>query len=452
MCHFKCLESLAELGASDVAVDWVAAFLHGRQMSVKVGNALSTPRPVPGGAPQGSILGNFLFCATTNKFAEMQQPVLNITNENVDSSSDSSDDGDGNNQLDQLTSSTPTSRGQFARFRPPACLLNLSGEYQSDDESFRFFRDRPVRPYDSTDSSTGDSISYVRNVPNSTCHDPLSCLVYIDDFNCIERLKIPGAETHCTTRKTKVSILARKSEAQFSNVRELADYTKMRVNSKKTQMLCVHASKFNEVSTYIRTREDNILSTDTLKILGFNFGTSPDATKHVSGVIDKLFSRLWSLRFLKKSGRGKDELLRVYKSIIRPGAEYSSIVYHSLIPNYISERLESLQRQAIKIIFGYDVDYNTLIDNGTIETLRSRREKDILSFALKNCNSPRFGKWFPLTNAPRDARCTTRRIYAEKQCRTERTKINPIQVMIRMLNKHLQTLEPSVTTELLDNR
>ena len=50
---------------------------------------------------------------------------------------------------------------------------------------------------------------------------------------------------------------------------------------------------------------------------------SPDASRHVCGVIEKMYSRLWTLRFLKKSGMGKDELLKVYKTIIRPGAEYS---------------------------------------------------------------------------------------------------------------------------------
>ena len=37
-------------------------------MSVKIGKTLSTPRNVPGGSPQGSILGNYLFCATTDCF------------------------------------------------------------------------------------------------------------------------------------------------------------------------------------------------------------------------------------------------------------------------------------------------------------------------------------------------------------------------------------------------
>ena len=91
------------------------------------------------------------------------------------------------------------------------------------------------------------------------------------------------------------------------------------------------------------------------------------------------------------------------------------------------------------------MNYEALLENETIETLSSRREKDVLQFALKNCNNPRFSRWFPLANTTRDARNTTRRIYVEKQCRTERTRNNPIQVMIRMLNRHLQTLEP--TTE-----
>ena len=74
MCHYKCLEAITDLGADEVAVDWVASFLYGRTMSVRVGSSYSTPRPVHGGSPQGSILGIFLFCATTNVFAEIPQP------------------------------------------------------------------------------------------------------------------------------------------------------------------------------------------------------------------------------------------------------------------------------------------------------------------------------------------------------------------------------------------
>ena len=55
----------------------------------------------------------------------------------------------------------------------------------------------------------------------------------------------------------------------------------------------------------------------------------------------------------------KNRLLQVYKQIIRSGAEYCSTVYNSLIPLYMSDKLEQEQKQAIKIIYGYDVNYQT---------------------------------------------------------------------------------------------
>ena len=51
----------------------VSAFLYGRTMRVHVGSAMSDPRTVPGGSPQGSILGNFLFCVATRELGELNQ-------------------------------------------------------------------------------------------------------------------------------------------------------------------------------------------------------------------------------------------------------------------------------------------------------------------------------------------------------------------------------------------
>ena len=129
------------------------------------------------------------------------------------------------------------------------------------------------------------------------------------------------------------------------------------------------------------------------------------------------------------------ELLRIYETVIRPGTEYCSIVYHSLIPKYLSDRLESVQRQAWKIIFGWNTDLDTLISIGRVETLESRRVANCLKFAMNNKDTERFDHWFPRAPNNRTVRETTRRIYHERPCRTERTKRNPIQFMIRLLNE-----------------
>ena len=200
-------------------------------------------------------------------------------------------------------------------------------------------------------------------------------------------------------------------------------------------MLCIAPGSSSIVSSHINTGTgERINSTNQLKILGFNFNTEPNAVYHVTGVIEKLYSRLWTLRFLKKSGMPPHVLLRVFNTVLRPAVEYSSVVYHSLIPEYLSIKLEQVQKQAYKIIYGWDVDYNSLVNNGAVETLKERREVALAKFANKAANSPRFGpEWFQEVVAhPREVRTTTRNKYVGKKCKTERGKNNPVQVMTRI--------------------
>ena len=132
----------------------------------------------------------------------------------------------------------------------------------------------------------------------------------------------------------------------------------------------------------------------------------------------------------------QQDLRKVYDTVILPGTEYCSVVYHSLIPDYLSKGLESVQKLAMSIIYGHGNEYSRRVSEGSIELLQDRREKAVREFALKNLESPRFKRWFPLSeNGPRSVRSTTHRQYKEERCKTERMRNNPIQVMIRMLNE-----------------
>ena len=212
----------------------------------------------------------------------------------------------------------------------------------------------------------------------------------------------------------------------------------MKVNGKKTQILCIHNNNFANVSSYIRTETGEITSTNRLKILGFYFDQTPSATCHVTEIISRFYGKLWTLRFLKKSGMGTDGLLQVYQTIIRAAVEYCSVVYHSLIPQYMADRLELVQRQALRIIYGRGMEYENMVNGGEIETLAERREKACLRFATKAAASERFGeKWFrKKEDTGPTVRTKTRRKYYERKCRTERFRNNPVNSMTRILNDY----------------
>ena len=223
MDHVHCLEALTDLGASETSIDNVATFLYGRTMSVKIGNEFSNPKPVPGGSPQGSILGNFLFCATTDAFSKLRAEVPEIDT----SGSSSEDTVSVGEQLNPPSTpstaiSTPTARGQFRQFLPPACLADLNGSYISDDEeSFRFLRERPVNRISSSDSqdSEDEEINMTRN--QALCSDPIQSFVYIDDYNSLERLKLTNAPSHITTHRRQISLRAPRTEILFEKVQQL---------------------------------------------------------------------------------------------------------------------------------------------------------------------------------------------------------------------------------------
>ena len=91
----------------------------------------------------------------------------------------------------------------------------------------------------------------------------------------------------------------------------------------------------------------------------------------------------------------------------------------------------------MKIIYGYDLDYEALVANNDLETLESRRCNALLKFALKAEASDRFGpSWFNLSHSDRNFRPSTMNKYVEKRFRTERGKNGPIAVMTRLLNEH----------------
>ena len=151
-------------------------------------------------------------------------------------------------------------------------------------------------------------------------------------------------------------IHAPQSQELFDKVSCEASSKGMKLNEKKTTLLCISAACSYEPRTFIKLgSNDVILSGKSMKLLGFHFDTRPSVDAHVSAVLRKVRYRTWSIHNLKRLGLSTEGLVTVYKSLVRPCFDYACIVYHSLLSKSLSESLEKQQQKILKIIYGYDI-------------------------------------------------------------------------------------------------
>ena len=448
MSHVHCLQALKKYGASERAVGLVHSFLYGRKMRVKVGSTLSAPRTVPGGSPQGSILGNFLFCVATREMGEIQeaeQADTTATSQNISNStvsfaenglSGSEVSSNRSNEMSPI--SRPGTEENVERDVDEEEIEIITPDISMGDESFdfRYFKKRPTILEDTVMSERfgQHDIDRLLGVPNGWVEKPLAVKVYIDDLNNIEKVKQSTAVSVISEAKTILLPHAIKLEENFIRIKQRAELIGMKVNSSKTQLLCISGNSAFTVKAYIRTETEEIRSGEELKILGFWFGPKPNVNLHVEKMLAKFRTRLWSLRHLKKSGMSPADLLLVFTTILRPVLDFAAPAYHPLLTVGQTKDLEMLQKKALKIVYGPTIRYEEALALANLTTLEERRETLVTNFAISAERNPRYTDgWFP-KKLNQKYSIRKPRPYMETKSKTERMRKNPINYMRRLLN------------------
>ena len=435
MDHGACLRALARAGVPSQWINVVHAFLYQRIMSVHVKGVASTPRSVPGGAPQGSVLGSFLFCATTDSLDPREHGSADVEMGGTSTSFE-------RNGVEAELSSNEES---LSPIHPPDGILQmgeLSFEYRDseEDEPFMHGRGEYARLLDSTVHSFRGDQSDIDDMigEREWSREKPTIKAYVDDYNVIEKVRTSGAVSHFTEDAAKYKVHAISSERIFEDLEVGAGELGLIVNPSKTQLLCIHPSGKN-MKTYITTREGDgsikrIESADELKIVGFFFGPKPDVSRHVDYLVKKFNVNLWSLRFLKRSGMSQSDLLFVYKNALRPVLDFAAPSYNSILTMSQKISLEQLQLRSAKVIFGENVSYRTVLDSGHLESLQNRRDELTLNFARKTVKNERYRDWFPLNReVSHDIR--RREKYFIPRMSTDRAYKSPVICMRRLLNE-----------------
>ena len=346
MGYQECLKALARNGASTPVLELVATFLTDRQMMVKVGSVLSELRPVNGGCPQGSILGVFLFNATINDLEEGCREVP--------------DTRMALRRRDRAVPSTPMRGGGEAPFETP-------------DAS------PIVRP----PKRRGKRLDYTNELEEIVPHEPnhwtearweaalAVFLRFIDDGFCLSMVNFEnsiGFNINGRLQRIKYAVQAQNI---FQHVVRRAEDIGMVVNASKTAMICMSGALEYDADAYLLDADQNRIGCNgTIKALGVRFSNKLNMEEQVSYIVKAMRSRYWTLRNLRLNGFNTAELVQVYKTVIRPVAEYGCVVFHSSLTDEQDERLERLQDHALKCIFGPEQSARKLRGLAGIETLR----------------------------------------------------------------------------------
>jgi len=125
-----------------------------------------------------------------------------------------------------------------------------------------------------------------------------------------------------------------------------------------------------------------------VKLLGVQISDDLRWESHVNALYNKVSSRLHFLKVLKRSGVSPNDLLYFYTVVIRPTLEDARVVWNHNLTAKQSDKIESFQKRALRIIHDDQVigmPYDSLPFISNIEPLHQRRAIAGKTFFARVC-------------------------------------------------------------------
>ena len=113
----------------------------------------------------------------------------------------------------------------------------------------------------------------------------------------------------------------------------------MKINSEKSKEIIISFAQdgnFRSTIPNIKIDGRDIAQVCHAKDLTWN--------KHVDNIVIKAGKRLYMLYQLKRAGITQKDLVSVYVSVVRPVLEYACPVWHTNLPQYLSDNIEVIKK------------------------------------------------------------------------------------------------------------
>ena len=225
-------------------------------------------------------------------------------------------------------------------------------------------------------------------------------------------------------------------QSQINIVKQVSDRREMSLNTDKTCLFIVNFTHTNQFRPLLQipgcdSLIDRVLET---KLLGFWFTDDMKVNRHVEHILAICYKRLWAIPKLKKAGISDVDILHFYFMKIRSVLESNCPVFHPMLTQENTNNIERIQKIVLRVILDEKyTDYHNACLHLNVQNLQVRRTKLSLTFALKCIASEKFQHLFKL-NENTCIRNPDR--FDVAFARTTRYKNSPKLYLTRLLNSY----------------
>ncbi|XP_035677112.1 phthiocerol synthesis polyketide synthase type I PpsC-like [Branchiostoma floridae] len=242
-----------------------------------------------------------------------------------------------------------------------------------------------------------DSATITCGLPQGTLLGPLIFVAYINSAArqiSAKRWKFVDDLNLLEIRNPTVTPSSLQND--LSDLEKWSGENSMVLHPGKCQVLHVKFSKSVSILPPLKINNNELRQVQTMKILGVLMQYNLKWNAHVDYMYSKSSQRLFFLRKLKHFHIGIEDLVIVYTTYVRPIIEYAAPVWHPGLPTSLSNKLERIQRRAVRIILGANyTSYAEACSQLGLPSLHQRRENLTLKFAKSLLTSSQYRHLLP---------------------------------------------------------
>lgn len=149
----------------------------------------------------------------------------------------------------------------------------------------------------------------------------LMMIKYVDDTTVIETVPREWAVRHISASNPTEYLPANALTPLLAAIICRTEEIGMKVNCKKTQLLCLTPDNGYSAWASISIPDGRINSTNSMKLLGFLLGTAPGVSDYFEFLRRKFWARFWRLNHLRRARMKHLQLFRIYSVLVSPVLE-----------------------------------------------------------------------------------------------------------------------------------